>query len=78
MTIDTVDLLNYLMAIIGFLIVYVLNGVKSEIKDIKVSVGKLENDLRGNLTQLDRRMTTLETKCTLFHQMDDTQHALHA
>lgn len=55
------ELLPYLTTIIGFLIVYVLNGIKSEIKEVKVSVNSLESDLRENITSLNTRLTVVET-----------------
>lgn len=50
---DTV--LPYLMSVIGFLIVFVLNGIKSEIRDIKAQLSKIESDLNGRITDMDRR-----------------------
>ena len=55
------ELLPYLTTIIGFLIVYVLNGIKSEIKEVKVSVNSLESDLRESITSLNTRLTVVET-----------------
>jgi len=65
------QLLPYLTTIIGFLIVYVLNGIKAEIKDVKNSVKSLEEDLRGGITQLDRRVTKMEVGCSMFHNKDE-------
>ncbi len=66
------ELLPFLLTIIGFLVVYTLNGIKNEIKDVKVTVGKLETDLRGSLSNLDRRqaddaarIAALEARCEL-------------
>ncbi len=61
------EVLPYLLTVIGFLAVYVLNGIKSEIKEVKVTVKALESDLRGGVTELDRRLTKLETKCAAHH-----------
>ena len=55
-------ILPYLMATIGFLIVYVLNGIKNEIGEVKVSVKGLEVDLRESISSLDRRVTHIEYK----------------
>lgn len=57
----------YMVAIIGFLIVYVLNGIKGEIKEVKVSVKNLETDLRGGITELDRRLSKMEIRCETHH-----------
>lgn len=67
MEIVATQLLPYLTTIIGFLIVYVLNGIKAEIKDVKNSVINLEADLRGGITQLDRRVTKIEAGCNFMH-----------
>lgn len=67
MEIVATQLLPYLTTIIGFLIVYVLNGIKTEIKDVKNSVKSLEEDLRGGITQLDRRVTKIEAGCSYMH-----------
>ncbi len=47
--------LPYLLAVIGFLIVHVLNGIKSEIGEIKGQISKIEGDLHSRVTDLDRR-----------------------
>lgn len=67
MEIVATQLLPYLTTVIGFLIVYVLNGIKSEIKDVKNSVKSLEEDLRGGITQLDRRVTKIEAGYSFMH-----------
>lgn len=61
------ELLPYLMSIIGALVVYVLNGIKAEIKDMKGTVKSLETDLRSGLSQLDRRVSKLEANCDATH-----------
>ncbi len=61
------QVLPYLLTVIGFLAVFVLNGIKSEIKEVKITVKALESDLRGGVTELDRRLTKLETKCDANH-----------
>lgn len=67
---ELADVLPYLMTIIGFLIVYVLNGIKSEIKEVKTTVKSLENDMRGGIGDLDRRITAVESRCLVYHEMD--------
>lgn len=61
------EMLPYLLTIIGFMAVYVLNGIKGEIKEVKTTVKALETDLRGGFGSLDRRVTALETRCTMNH-----------
>lgn len=64
------DLLPYLTTIIGFLIVYVLNGIKAEIKDVKITVKGLEKDFSEVINRLEYRVTVLETGCTFMHQKE--------
>jgi len=52
-----------LLSVIGFLGVWVLNSIRSEMSDIKVSLNSLERDLRGGVAMLDRRVTIVETQC---------------
>lgn len=61
------EMLPYLLTLIGFLAVYVLNGIKSEIKDVKLTVQALEKDLRGGVANLDRRVAVIEAKCNINH-----------
>lgn len=59
------ELIPYLLTALGFLAVYVLNGIKSEIKEIKATIGKLEADMRGGVASLDRRMAVVEERCKM-------------
>ena len=61
------EIMPYLSTVIGFLVVYVLNGIKSEIKEIKNSVNNLERDVKDDIKTLDHRITTVETRCTYEH-----------
>lgn len=54
------DIIPYLLGVIGFFAVYTLNGIKQELTEMKTSVRALEADLRGSLSQLDRRITHIE------------------
>ena len=47
---------NVLLASIGFLIVYTLNGIKAEIKEVKSSMNKLADELQ----KIDKRVVILE------------------
>ena len=58
----------YLIAAVGFLIVYVLSGIKGEIRDVRKAVNCLESDLRGGLSSMDRRLTAVETRCQMEHE----------
>jgi hypothetical protein len=68
MDVVAVQILPYLTTIIGFLIVWVLNGIKGEIKDVKTTVYSLERDLRDGMSGLDRRVTHLEAGCAYMHK----------
>lgn len=52
--------LTGLLAVVGFLAVFVLNSIKSEIRDIKKSLIGLEKDMRDGVGGLDRRITYVE------------------
>lgn len=67
MTASAADILPYLLSVIGFLVVYVLYGIKSEIREVRTSVNALEGELRGGITKLDRRVTVVETRCAGEH-----------
>lgn len=53
----TIDIGGILMNIVGFLIVYVLHGIKGELTDVKNTVSKLSD----SLVKLDKRVLVLET-----------------
>lgn len=59
---ETINITQLLLTIIGFLIVYVLNGIKSEIKDVKQTVKDLEQTFQQNITSLENRVTVIEVK----------------
>lgn len=58
-----IEVVPYLIATLGFLAIYTLNGIKSEMKEMKDSLKGLENDLRGGVASLDRRISVLEAQC---------------
>jgi len=71
--------LPYLLGIIGFLIVHVLNGIKSEISSIKTQISKIEGDLHGRVTDIEhrqqdqindvrQRVATIEARCEEHHK----------
>jgi hypothetical protein len=64
------DILPYLMAIIGFLIVHVISGIKGEIKEVKTAVSGLEKDLRTIINSIDNRVSILEA----MYMRDDYKH----
>lgn len=57
------ELMPYILATLGALAVYVLNSIKQEMRDIKESLGALEKDMRMGVSELDRRVTRIETRC---------------
>lgn len=73
------EFLPYLLTVIGFLIVFVLNGIKAEIKEIKGQLGKIENDLHRRVSVIDqrhqdskvefeRRLSHVEERCAMEHK----------
>ena len=54
-----IDIMPIMTTVIGFLIVYVLNGIKGEIKEIKGKLDKIEGDLHERINDNDRRHTTM-------------------
>ena len=48
-----------------------LEAIKSEIKEVKVTVDKLEENLSNSIHDLDRRVTVIETGCA-YHKPSDT------
>jgi hypothetical protein len=65
------EIIPYLLAALGFFAVYVLNGIKGELKELKTTVKGLETDLRGGYSNLDRRITQLESRCEYEHARHD-------
>ena len=63
--VELTQVVTVLLSVIGFFAVYTLNGIKSEIKEMKTSLKGLENDLRGGVASLDRRITVLESRCEM-------------
>lgn len=47
--------LGVLLSVIGFLIVFVLNGIKDEIREIKGQLSKIEGDLHTRVSDVERR-----------------------
>lgn len=66
-------LIQIVIAALGFLIVYTLTGIRTNIRDLAATMKKLESDLRGQLSELDRRVTRVETNCDARH--NGTRHS---
>lgn len=60
-----IEFVPYLIATLGFFAVFTLNGIKSEMKEMKDSLKGLESDLRGGVASLDRRISVLEARCDM-------------
>ena len=71
--------IGVLLSVIGFLMIFVLNGIKEEIKDIKIQLSKIEGDLHERVTEMerrqsaetvaiDRRLSHVETRCAMVHR----------
>lgn len=61
------DIAPYLLSVTGILLIYILNGIKSEIKEIRVFISTLEGNLRDEMTGLDKRMRSIELRCASEH-----------
>lgn len=68
-----------LLSIIGFLIVFVLNGIKGEIRDVNDKLEKIETDLhkrvsdidrrhQDQMVEIDRRVSRVEARCEIVHR----------
>lgn len=71
-------LLGLLFSVIGFLIVFVLQGIKGEIRDVNDKLEKIETDLhkrvsdidrrhQDQLVDIDRRVSKIEARCDVQH-----------
>lgn len=69
-------IIQTLIGALGFLIVYTLMGIRAELRDLTSTMRHLENDLRGQLSDLDRRVTRVETNCDARHEIK--RHSPHA
>ena len=56
-----------LLSACGFFAVFILNSVKSDLKEIKSHLNLLEKDWRDGVADLDRRVTRVESKCESNH-----------
>lgn len=68
--------IGVLLSIIGSLIVVVLGGIKSEIRDVNDKLERIETDLHNRVTdverrqqnslvEIDRRVSKIEARCEL-------------
>lgn len=53
---DQATVTNILLGAVGFLIVYTLNSIKTEIKEVKTAMISLSNELQ----KIDKRVVALE------------------
>lgn len=71
--------IGVLLSIIGFLIVFVLTGIKSEIRDVNDKLEKIEGDLhkrvsdidrrhQDQMVEIDRRVSRVEARCEIVHR----------
>jgi hypothetical protein len=67
------------ISVVGFLVVQLLNGIRSDIVEIKNYLYKIENDLHSrvnevdrrhseSLIDIDRRVSKVEARCAVVHQ----------
>lgn len=64
-----INITNVLLTAVGFLIVYILNGIKTEIRETKEEIKEtndlvrnIEKDFSGRHSELDKRVTLLEDR----------------
>lgn len=68
-------LIPYLATVIGFLIVWVLTGIRTEMKELKTSVESIRTELGNKHQDLESRVVRLEAGCEYMHRRyDDQQH----
>jgi hypothetical protein len=63
-------LFPYLMAVIGFLIVWVLNGIRSDVKELKDTMRSEAGVMWTELKTLRSEVTELKTGCAIRHRQD--------
>ena len=77
----TLLLIGVMLSVIGFLIVFVLQGIKGEIRDVNDKLEKIEGDLhkrvsdidrrhQDQVVDLDRRVSKIEARCEAVHAND--------
>jgi len=68
-------LVPYFATVIGFLIVWVLTGIRSEMKELKNSVESIRTELGNKHNDLESRVVRLEAGCEYMHRRhDDLKH----
>lgn len=71
--------IGVMLSVIGFLMVFVLNGIKSEIRDVNDKLEKIETDLHKRVSDVDRRtqeqmvdferrVAKVEARCSVTHR----------
>lgn len=67
-----------MLGVIGFLIVFVLQGIKSEIRDVNDKLEKIETDLHKRVSDIDRRhqdvMVEIDRRLSKVEARCDFQH----
>ncbi len=63
-----VEVMPYIFSTLGVMALVILNGIKSEIKDIKLALNGVEKDLREGINSLDHRVAVIETRCAVVHK----------
>lgn len=56
------------LALLAVIIGWIGNRIHNRLDEIGQSLASIEKDLRDDLTSLDRRVTTIETKCAINHE----------
>lgn len=71
-------IIGVMLGVIGFLIVFVLQGIKSEIRDVNDKLEKIETDLHKRVSDIDRRhqdvMVEIDRRLSKVEARCDFQH----
>jgi hypothetical protein len=63
-----INLVNIPLSVIGFLGVFILNGIKNDISEMKNSLKAFETKMYTEITELKERITKVETGCQVRHE----------
>lgn len=72
---DPAQLQNILLGVVGFCVVYILNGIKAEIRGVKADVHLLGTNLRSDIHDIysrvgvhDAIIAEIRTRCDILHE----------
>jgi len=65
-------LLIFTLGWIGKMVISRLGNIEGELGKTNDTLSKIETDIRGELSQLDRRIAVVETRCQINHGKGET------